>query len=182
MNQKKSTNGDYIKCAICETTYGERIGDMPDGIMKWRTSNIQLEGFNKKSFEIYYHFDHGKINNVNYSGTSRTAYLPDNKEGKNILKMLIQSFMRRMTFIVGTSLTTGLQNTVVWAGIHHKTSPYGGPFGYPDKTYFFRVQEELKVRNIDLNSIKLFEIESRGCIEVKNGLFVIETAKGVTFK
>ena len=33
VNQKNSTNGDYIKCAICETTYGERIGDMPDGIM-----------------------------------------------------------------------------------------------------------------------------------------------------
>lgn len=70
----------------------------------------------------------------------------------------------------------------MWAGIHHKTSPYGGLFGYPDKTYFFRVQEELKVRNIDLNSIKSFDIESRGCIEVKNGEFMKEAAKGVTLK
>ena len=44
-----------------------------------------------------------------------------------------------MTFIVGTSLTTGQTNTAVWAGIHHKTSSHGGPFGYPDKTYFSRV-------------------------------------------
>jgi len=28
--------------------------------------------------------------------------------------------------MVGTSVTTGQQNTVVWGGIHQKTSPHGG--------------------------------------------------------
>ena len=33
----------------------------------------------------------------------------------------------------------------VWAGIHHKTSPYGGAagHGYPDETYLARVGGEL---------------------------------------
>ena len=37
----------------------------------------------------------------------------------------------------------GRDNTVVWAGIHHKTSQGSGPFGYPDNTYLARVQQEL---------------------------------------
>lgn len=59
--------------------------------------------------------------------------------------MLAEAFRRRLTFKVGTSITTGAQNTVVWQGIHHKTSPNGGTshFGYPDPTYFERVTSEL---------------------------------------
>jgi len=68
--------------------------------------------------------------------------------------MMVEAFKRRLTFIVGTSLTTGQKNTVVWAGIHHKTSPSGGPFGYPDNTYLNRVREELSARNIDKQTVR----------------------------
>ena len=60
-------------------------------------------------------------------------------------------------FTVGTSVTTGATNTTVWAGIHHKTSLSGGiiyiilgssSFGYPDETYFSRVQEELASKGV----------------------------------
>ena len=73
-----------------------------------------------------------------------------------------------MSFTVGTSLTTGKKNTVVWAGIHHKTSLYEGPFGYPDNTYFSRVQEELKARNIDSDSVKSYVVSNKGRIIMKN--------------
>lgn len=68
--------------------------------------------------------------------------------------MFVLAFERRLPFMIGTSLTTGATNTVVWAGIHHKSSMHGGPFGYPDPGYFNRVLEELKVRNIDFDSIE----------------------------
>jgi len=57
---------------------------------------------------------------------------------------------------VGTSVTTGKQNTVVWNGIHHKTSLGGGTqyFGYPDATYFNRVKEELASKGVTINDIK----------------------------
>ncbi len=58
--------------------------------------------------------------------------MPKNKEGHLVLGMLILAFIRRLTFLVGTSLTTGSKDTVVWAGIHHKTSLSGGAFGFPD--------------------------------------------------
>ena len=51
---------------------------------------------------------------------------------------------------IGTSVTTGRSNTVVWNGIHHKTNTTGGPtrFGYPDDTYFARVKAELAMVGI----------------------------------
>ena len=67
--------------------------------------------------------------------------------------MIVVAFRRRLCFLIGTSLTTGKKDTVVWAGIHHKTSPVGGQFGYPDPTYLDRVTEELKARNIDEKTV-----------------------------
>lgn len=77
------------------------------------------------------------------SGTFRTAYLPAIPEGERVLALLVRAFQARLSFTVGQSITTGEENTVIWSGIHHKTSPHGGPFGYPDPTYLQRVQEEL---------------------------------------
>jgi len=42
----------------------------------------------------------------------------------------------------------------VWSGIHHKTSPAGGTFGYPDPTYLDRVTDELKARDITPETVK----------------------------
>ena len=61
-----------------------------------------------------------------YSGTTRTAYLPDNNEGRHVLSLLKRAFDARLIFTVGTSHTTGLTNTVVWNDIHHKTNTRGG--------------------------------------------------------
>ena len=69
------------------------------------------------------------------------------------MKLLRTAFERRLTFTVGTSITTGETNTVVWNGIHHKTSVQGGTshYGYPDKTYFSRVKEELAAKGVYSN-------------------------------
>nr|XP_006825963.1 PREDICTED: E3 ubiquitin-protein ligase DTX3L-like [Saccoglossus kowalevskii] len=85
-----------------------------------------------------------------YSGTSRTAYLPDNREGREVLRLLKLAFERKLTFIIGTSVTTGCNNTVVWNDIYHKTSMYRGPsgFGYQDDTYLKRVKEELAAKGV----------------------------------
>ena len=73
---------------------------------------------------------------------------------------------------MGTSLTTGATNTVVWAGIHHKTSPHGGTFGFPDNTYLTRVEQEFAARNITPASVANINIDiNSGNISVnwKNG-------------
>ena len=72
----------------------------------------------------------------------RTAYLPDNAEGQRILALLCTAWDRRLCFTIGTSMTTGAKDVLVW-NIHHKTALVGGTHGYPDPTYLQRVAEEL---------------------------------------
>jgi deltex len=81
--------------------------------------------------------------NLPFSGTSRIAYLPNNREGRLVLCRMEYAFMHGLCFMVGTSLTTGRNNTVTWASIHHKTSYGGGTFGFPDPSYFQRANNEL---------------------------------------
>ncbi|KAG7366633.1 WWE domain containing protein [Nitzschia inconspicua] len=83
-----------------------------------------------------------------FSGDSRTAYIPNNMEGRDLLSRIQYAFMHGLCFMVGTSLTTGNQNTVTWASIHHKTSCYGGTYGYPDPTYFQRANSELNALGV----------------------------------
>ena len=104
----------------------------------------------------------GKLaDGTSFSGTCRTAYLPDTPEGRIVFKMFVEAFKRRLTFLVGTSLTTAQTDCVVWAGLHHKTTMHGKPFGYPDPTYLSRVTEELKARNIDAEQVKDMKINTK---------------------
>ncbi|KAL3936879.1 MAG: hypothetical protein SGARI_002371 [Bacillariaceae sp.] len=81
--------------------------------------------------------------NLRFSGASRVGYLPNNAEGQDLLVRMQYAFMHGLSFMVGTSLTTGQTNVVTWASIHHKTSPSGGTYGYPDPGYFTRSNSEL---------------------------------------
>ena len=92
-------------------------------------NSIQCSGYNCGTIIIEYQFPSGRLpNGKHYHGTSRVAYLPNNKEGNEVLKLLKLCFDRRLTFTVGTSVTTGMTDCVVWNGVHHKTSLTGGRF------------------------------------------------------
>lgn len=60
------------------------------------------------------------------------------------------AFERKLIFTVGRSVTTGKDNRIIYSGIHLKTSLNGGinKFGYPDNTYFKRVQQELASKGV----------------------------------
>ncbi|KAM4024443.1 E3 ubiquitin-protein ligase DTX3L-like isoform 2-T3 [Anomaloglossus baeobatrachus] len=90
------------------------------------------------------HPDPGK----RFHGAHRTAYLPNNQEGPEVLHLLRKAFNQKLIFTVGESRTTGAKDTVTWNDIHHKTSQHGGPagFGYPDPEYLKRVRDELKAK------------------------------------
>ena len=66
-----------------------------------------------------------------------------------ILRLLIKAWQRRLTFTVGTSVTTGQRNAVVWNEIHHKTEiqDHSG-HGYPDPNYFSNVRMELAAQGV----------------------------------
>jgi deltex-like protein len=131
---------------------------MPKGTMTAKLSkNFRCSGYEKfETIVITYNIPSGVQNGIKFSGTSRVCYLPNNKEGIEILGLLKTAFDRKLTFTIGTSVTTGLKNTVVWNGIHHKTRINGGAtnYGYPDKTYFSRVKEELASKGVVKDNIK----------------------------
>ncbi|KAE8293422.1 putative E3 ubiquitin-protein ligase DTX3 [Larimichthys crocea] len=144
-------------CPICNTYHGEYTGTQPEGTMTVTQSWLNLPGFEHCGcIVIQYSFPSGIQGpehpnpGVRYSGTSRTAYLPDCKEGQKVLKLLKKAFDRRLIFTIGRSVTTGLNNVITWNDIHHKTNIDGGPqsFGYPDPDYLFRVQEELRLKGV----------------------------------
>jgi len=140
-----------FKCPVCSRIYGILIGNMPPGNFFAYISQDRCSGYKCDTIIISYYFDNGP----GYTGTSRISYLPNNKEGREVLALLKVAFDRKLTFTVGTSVTTGRKNTVVWNGIHHKTSLFGGPtrFGYPDPNYFNRVKEELASKGVTQESI-----------------------------
>jgi deltex-like protein len=122
---------------------------MPSGTMTVAYSpDSRLEG---GTITITYMFPGGTQDErhphpgARFSGTHRVAYLPGTSKGFEALGMLQQAWDQQLLFRVGTSITTGLSNTVIWNDIHHKTSIQGGPtsYGYPDPTYLDRLMDEL---------------------------------------
>ncbi|KAH9261543.1 hypothetical protein BASA81_000199 [Batrachochytrium salamandrivorans] len=150
------------ECCVCKTIFGSGlVGECPKGEMTWSTDLTQtLPGFPAQSgtITITYDIPGGKQDagvhtnpGCSFSGTSRYAYLPNTKDGREVLELLKMAFQARLTFTIGTSLTTGQSDTVIWNGIHHKTTTHGGSFGYPDNTYLDRVRDELKQKGVVLN-------------------------------
>ena len=142
-----------FKCPICQKIYGVIIGDMPLGTMTALVDDKMVcRGHNPGTIIIKYSFKNGISNGKYYTGTGRVTYIPNTKNGRILLGLLKIAFDRKLTFTIGTSVTTGEQNTVVWNGIHHKSNIGGGAsqYGYPDPTYFTRVCEELAAKGINI--------------------------------
>lgn len=145
-------------CPTCGELYGKLKGTQPEGgRMDVTKTRVSLPGYeNYETIIIHYYIPSGiqkeehPSPGQNYQGASRTAYLPDTKEGRTVLELLRQAFDQRLIFTVGQSSTSGRSNVVTWNDIHHKTAVNGGPtnYGYPDPDYLKRVQDELKVKGI----------------------------------
>ncbi|XP_062400473.1 tripartite motif-containing protein 26-like isoform X2 [Sardina pilchardus] len=139
-------------------TGGKVVGDQPDGTMTHYTQHTRLPGFKHCGSIVINYQIHGGIQSRKhpkpgrlFQGTHRTAYLPDNKKGREVLALLKKAFDQRLIFTVGTSRTSGRDDCVTWNDVHHKTNIHGGAqnFGYPDDDYLKRVRDELKAKGIE---------------------------------
>ena len=95
------------------------------------SSKASLPGYNQcATIAIKYDFPNGTQNQYHpnpgqrYHGATCTAYLPNCREGQEVLALLKRAFDNRLIFTIKTS-TTGV-GSVVWSDIHHKTSMHGG--------------------------------------------------------
>ncbi|XP_055899220.1 uncharacterized protein LOC106069472 isoform X2 [Biomphalaria glabrata] len=148
-------------CPYCRTVFKILTGNQPDGEMRVSYfKHKHAAGYEHCGvWEIQYYFWSGiqKENHPNpgkwYSSISRTAYLPDTSEGCHVLLLLKLSFMRRLTFTIGLSLTMNLEDKITWNDIHHKTALDGGSYGYPDPNYLKRVLQELEGKGVTFESV-----------------------------
>ena len=82
-----------------------------------------------------------------FTGTKRVAFVPGDFHGRDggyhLVKRLRSAFMNGLVFDVGTSLTTGKANQVVWASITHKSKQTRNIHGFPDPNFFTKCNTEL---------------------------------------
>lgn len=143
------------RCPICRKQVGGGPqGTCPSGSMGIRHCSQRCRGYESTTtgtIMINYSLHRGVQRSYHpnpgypYPSTFRTAYLPLTKDGLRLLKRLKYAFLHGLTFTVGTSLTTGQSNRIVWSSIHHKTSLSGGirRHGFPDEGFFLNCNEEL---------------------------------------
>ncbi|GFH49956.1 hypothetical protein CTEN210_06432 [Chaetoceros tenuissimus] len=144
------------RCPTCQAWVRKPQGKSPSGTMRITIIPDKCSGYSEDTIVIQYQINSGFQKSyhpnpdVLHSGKNATAYVPNNDDGKKLLKRLKYAFEHGLTFTVGTSMTTGLHNQCTWASIHHKTSLTGGTekHGYPDVSYFLNCNEELDVLGV----------------------------------
>ncbi|KAJ8389052.1 hypothetical protein AAFF_G00124490 [Aldrovandia affinis] len=130
-------------------------GDQPEGEMKWTSlarslpghphcGTIKIDYVIKDGIQTEQHPNPGKP----FFGLSAEAFLPDDREGKRVLKLLERAFDQRLVFTVASN--RGGEETVTWNDIPHKTFDSGGPESdsYPDPHYLQTVKKVLKAKGI----------------------------------
>ena len=142
---------DKAMCPLCRKNIGPPQGLCPSGTMEIEPIDRLCPGFGPltKAIIVKYKMPSGAQSiyhenpGLSYQASTRTTYLPANREGIQLLDRLKFAWSHGLTFSVGTSLTTRQTNCIVWSSIHHKTSLDGGPHGFPDSAFIKNCNDEL---------------------------------------
>lgn len=150
-----------LQCPTCKAIHGIKLGNQPiSGRMDIQHSHRSLPGHpDCGMITIVYDFTPGVQgpehpnpgSRFNARGFPRTCFLPDSQKGKKVLELLKKAWQRRLIFTIGTSSTTGEEDTVVWNEIHHKTEAFSNHMGhgYPDPNYLDNVLAELAAQGVE---------------------------------
>jgi deltex-like protein len=145
----------YSVCPTCRFLFKQPRGLSPSGSMKVTFDpTVTCAGSDAGTIIIQYEMVWGVQKSYHpnpskcHQGSVRTAYVPDSELGRRLLQRLVYAFLRGLTFAVGASLTTGNDNAITWASIHHKTSKTAGPHGFPDPSFFVNCNGELDAAGV----------------------------------
>ncbi|XP_034415517.1 E3 ubiquitin-protein ligase DTX3L isoform X2 [Cyclopterus lumpus] len=131
-------------------------GCQPEGQMTWVILHRELPRFpDDNTLQINYIFPDGIQTEKHphpcqpYAGLRLCAYLPDNRDGRSVLKLLEKAFNEQLLFTVTTNKDG--EDMVTTASIPLKTQADGGSGvdGYPDSDYLKTVRKLLKDKGIE---------------------------------
>ncbi|KAI3355035.1 hypothetical protein L3Q82_017854 [Scortum barcoo] len=136
--------------------YKEQSGCQPEGQMTWVILHRDLPGFpDDNTLQINFIFPDGIQTKKHphpghtYAGLRLCAYLPDNREGRRVLKLLDKAFKQQLLFTVATNKDG--EDMVIKASIPLKTQTDAGSKvdGYPDSDYLKIVRNLLRDKGIE---------------------------------
>lgn len=124
--------------------------------MTWVILHRDLPGFPKdNTVQINYIFPDGVQTEKHphpgqpFAGLRLCSYLPDNREGRKVLKLLDKAFNQGLIFAIATNKDG--EDVITTASIPLKTQPDGGSKvnGYPDSDYLKTVKKLLMEKGIE---------------------------------
>ncbi|KAM3592886.1 uncharacterized protein V6R79_000945 [Siganus canaliculatus] len=137
---------------VVDGTYRALYGCQPEGKMTWVILHKDLPGFpDDNTLQLNYTFPDGIQTEKHphpgqpYAGLQLCAFLPDNREGRKVLRQLDKAFNHKLLFTVASNKDG--KDTVTTALVPLKTQP-DGVDGYPDLDYLKTVKKLLKDKGI----------------------------------
>ncbi|XP_042366660.1 E3 ubiquitin-protein ligase DTX3L1 [Plectropomus leopardus] len=136
--------------------YRVQSGCQPEGKMTWVILHRDLPGFPYvNTVQINFVFPDGIQTDKHphsgqpYTGLRLCAYLPENREGWKVVKLLEKAFNHQLLFTVSTNKDG--EDMVTAASIPLKTQTDGGSRagGYPDPDYLKTVRKLLREKGIE---------------------------------
>lgn len=124
--------------------------------MTWVILHKDLPGFpDDNTVQINYIFPDGTQTENHphpgqpFAGLRLCAYLPDNREGRRVLKLMDKAFNQKLLFTIATNKDG--EDVVTTTSIPLKTQPEGASsaVGYPDSEYLKTVRKLLKDKGIE---------------------------------
>lgn len=143
---------DHVqRCPGCRGPFRRRgpssviIGTMPSGTMRVdAVPEVTCSGHAPGTLLVTYRLEGGIQKDYHDSpGTPfgpiyREAFLPNDRQGRDLLKRLTFAFYRGLTFVVHSTIRDDGEHmgSIRWGAILHKSSLSPGTNGYPDPSYF----------------------------------------------
>ncbi|KAM4606146.1 E3 ubiquitin-protein ligase DTX3L1 [Polymixia lowei] len=137
-------------------TYKVLNGSQPEGQMTWVILHRDLPGYPEdNTLQINYVFTDGIQTEKHphpgqpFAGLRLWAYLPDNREGRKVLRLLDKAFNQQLLFTIATNQDG--EDVITTAAIPLKTQPDGRSKtdSYPDPDYLKNVKKLLKDKGIE---------------------------------
>eukprot|EP00977_Amphora_coffeiformis_P005154 scaffold1102_cov147-Amphora_coffeaeformis.AAC.1 len=140
----------YSKCPCCRHFFKQPQGESPSSNLSVVFDpKLTCNGFSPGTIQLGYAMEcgvqksyHGN-RGVCFGSNHRVAYVPDAPDGRKLLRRLVYAFLRGLIFQVGTSLTTGFSDQIIWGTMHQRTNTDTGTYGFPIPSYFVDCNQEL---------------------------------------
>jgi deltex-like protein len=154
----RGCSSDWLRdkgtCPYCRAIVAVRPGGCPDGRLYVSVLDQALPGQHgqpggaAQTLVLQFSLSGGVQDQrhphpgVSYPPDSRVHLMPACPRGVRVLRLMVRAWALRHLFTVGLSVTRGVDDVVIYGGVHMR-SQRTGPHGWPAPDFFTGVEAEL---------------------------------------